>query len=730
MPRPRNASASRPPQPEWDVFLSYSRSDAEKTGVLVSALRDQGLRVFVDDTAVDDFTSITATIIRGLAHSKVLVALYSADYPRRRACQWELTYAYLSGQREGDPRRRTLVVNPEHGTNHVHPVELRDARHWPWPGVPEDADRLAARVAAHTATLTTPMGHGSAGPQVPWLPAPARTGTVHFVGRLTEQWHLHTALHRHRAPLVDRSGTGRSAQLRGMPGIGKTALAQEYALGFSSAYPGGTFWFDLQASQDSTGAQPMELYAEQLATVVSALGLGTEELAVPDLLSRLAVFLGERNAPCLWVVDGVPDGLTEEELHLLRGPHLLAATLITTRSLRFSAFAEPIDLAPLPDADSYVLIRSLRDPRDDLDRAAALALVHDVGGHPQALGLIARLAATTDFRHVRNRLHASGTDVLSTTPVAADHWGSAFAETARPPLASVLLERPLSGHSPVNDVLRLFALACPAPLSQATLENVLSTLDPYDPWEAAPLVAEAVDTLLGSGSLRPDPDRDRCWTIHPLLARAVRRHDVSTARQEDLRRMFLHALGSPPATAPAPAPARTPVVGPVVRHPRPVPVPPGAGAVRAAGGPGPVERAAAFDLQVELVTRVGVQPLEPGQGSLREALNSLHSLFSTTREVLHRVATETTAPLTLPVIASGLANRHLRPFLSAWHPALQEHEAARPPGTSPTEHERHWERSAQMRKDLAELRTPLTLTVRELATVCGIDLLAPVDPPV
>ncbi|SBU96122.1 TIR domain-containing protein [Streptomyces sp. Ncost-T6T-1] len=720
-PGVRDSSTGRPPQTEWDVFLSYSRSDAEKTGVLVSALRDRGLRVFVDDTAVDDFASITATIIRALAHSKVLVALYSADYPRRRACQWELTYAYLSGQREGDPRRRTLIVNPEHGTDHVHPVELRDARHWPWPTVPEEADRLADRVASHTAALADPMGHAPTGPTVPWLPAPARTGTVHFVGRLTEQWRLHTALHRHRAPLVNRSGTGRSAQLRGMPGIGKSALAQEYALGFSSAYPGGIFWFDLQASQGPGEARPMDLYADQLATVVSALGLGNDPLTVPDLLSRLAVYLGERNAPCLWVVDGVPDGLTEGELHLLRGPHLLAATLIATRSLRFPAFAEPIDLSPLPDADSYVLIGSLANPRDDLDRAAALALVHDVGGHPQALGLIARLAAATDFRHARNRLHSPGTDVLASTHSPGDRWGEPPSETAQPPLASILLARPLSGHGPVNDVLRLFALACPAALSQTTLENVLSTLAPYDPWEAAPIVTEAVETLLGSGSLRPAPGQDRSWTIHPLLARAVRRHDVSTARQEDLRRMFLHALGSSQPTAPA----RTPD-DPMARHLSPPPAPSKAEPSEA---PGPVERAAAFDLQVELVTRVGVQPLAPGQGSLREALNSLHSLFSTTREVLHRVATETTTPLTLPAIASNLANRHLRPFLSNWHPSLQEHEATRAPGTSPTEHERHWDHSAQMRTELAALRDPLTLTVRRLATLCGIDLLAPVDPP-
>jgi hypothetical protein len=144
--------------------------------------------------------------------------------------------------------------------------------------------------------------------------------------------------------------------------------------------------------------------------------------------------------------------------------------------------------------------------------------------------------------------------------------------------------------------------------------------------------------------------------------------------------------------------------------------------------PSQLERAAAFDLQVELVTRVGVQPLPPDHGSLREALSSLHSLFATTRDLLHRVAAETATPLTFPGIAAKLTNEHLRPFLTTWHPALQEHEANRPPDISPVEHERRWKRSPDVRADLAELREPLTSIAGELAALCGINLLAPSPP--
>ncbi|MGP2436075.1 hypothetical protein [Streptomyces sp. JW3] len=224
------------------------------------------------------------------------------------------------------------------------------------------------------------------------------------------------------------------------------------------------------------------------------------------------------------------------------------------------------------------------------------------------------------------------------------------------------------------------------------------------------LVSEAVEALRGSGALRHESLRERTWTIHPLLARAVHRHDTDVARQEDLRRLLLHTLV--PGTAERAA-------GPDRAVPPSVP-----GTAPAGTRPGPLERAAAFDLQIELVTRVGVQPLPQGHGSLREALSSLHSLFATTRDLLHRVATETAAPLTLPGVAARLINAYLRPFLTTWHPALQEHEAVRPPDVSPVEHERRWNRSPDLRAELAGLREPLTSVAGELAALCGVDLLS------
>nr|WP_232108217.1 MULTISPECIES: TIR domain-containing protein [Streptomyces] len=116
-------------------------------------MRDGGLEVFTDETGVESFAGISDTIRRELSRSKALLAFYSTGYPEREACQWELTTAYLAGLGEGNPRRRVMVVNPEPTTHHIHPVELRDARH----ASADDLTALVPDVRAHVARLDGPM---------------------------------------------------------------------------------------------------------------------------------------------------------------------------------------------------------------------------------------------------------------------------------------------------------------------------------------------------------------------------------------------------------------------------------------------------------------------------------------------------------------------------------------------------------------------------------------------
>jgi hypothetical protein len=136
----------------------------------------------------------------------------------------------------------------------------------------------------------------------------------------------------------------------------------------------------------------------------------------------------------------------------------------------------------------------------------------------------------------------------------------------------------------------------------------------------------------------------------------------------------------------------------------------------------PTQRRAAWALYVELVTRVAVQELAPDSGLVREAMNSLYTLFGTTRGILREAGPDVGASReSVGGLAIAVLNRGLRPFLSKWHPQLQDWEALRPNGKSLTEHEKSWSENQTFRQELAILRRELEVYAQALANIAGVD---------
>ncbi len=134
------------------------------------------------------------------------------------------------------------------------------------------------------------------------------------------------------------------------------------------------------------------------------------------------------------------------------------------------------------------------------------------------------------------------------------------------------------------------------------------------------------------------------------------------------------------------------------------------------------ERKAAWSLYVELVTRITVQSLEADQGLLREALNSLHSMFPITRQILREAGPDVgISSASVGGIAIAVLNKGLRPFLSKWHPLLQTWEAQKPPTTSPKEHEKNWSLEPQMRQELLLLGKELEQYAEALEKIVGVE---------
>ena len=134
----------------------------------------------------------------------------------------------------------------------------------------------------------------------------------------------------------------------------------------------------------------------------------------------------------------------------------------------------------------------------------------------------------------------------------------------------------------------------------------------------------------------------------------------------------------------------------------------------------PRERQAAWELFVELASRIAAQPLDPQDGSTREALSSLHSLFATTRGIL-RAAGPVAGKQGRSVgyVALSVLNHGLRPFLSNWHPKLLQWEQSCPPALSAEQHERAWDRDVALRGELEAMRIKMWAYANALAEIAG-----------
>jgi len=137
------------------------------------------------------------------------------------------------------------------------------------------------------------------------------------------------------------------------------------------------------------------------------------------------------------------------------------------------------------------------------------------------------------------------------------------------------------------------------------------------------------------------------------------------------------------------------------------------------------EQMAAWEMYVELVTRISIAELKPGEGLLREALSSLYTLFDTTREILRKYGPSVAQPkgegrITFGYLAVAVLNTVLRPVLARWHPLLLDYENTRDSSVSPLEHERKWEKYEELRQVLNDVRNVLIEYADLLAQVAGV----------
>jgi hypothetical protein len=125
------------------------------------------------------------------------------------------------------------------------------------------------------------------------------------------------------------------------------------------------------------------------------------------------------------------------------------------------------------------------------------------------------------------------------------------------------------------------------------------------------------------------------------------------------------------------------------------------------------DREAAWELYVEMLTRIVTQPLPKEHGDEKSALESVHSLFSTTREILRRKGREC---VQLTKVAVIVLNQTVRPFTTKWHSA--DPNAFTDAG-----------KRAEFRQDLEKLQNVLKDYTRALADIAQVEDLTSMNTP-
>lgn len=81
-------------------------------------------------------------------------------------------------------------------------------------------------------------------------------------------------------------------------------------------------------------------------------------------------------------------------------------------------------------------------------------------------------------------------------------------------------------------------------------------------------------------------------------------------------------------------------------------------------GPTGDDQTAAWDMYVELITRITTQPLDDTTGDEETALNSVYQLFPITRDILKNKGRNAENFTKIAVI---VLNQIVRPFTAKWH---------------------------------------------------------------
>lgn len=124
------------------------------------------------------------------------------------------------------------------------------------------------------------------------------------------------------------------------------------------------------------------------------------------------------------------------------------------------------------------------------------------------------------------------------------------------------------------------------------------------------------------------------------------------------------------------------------------------------------DKNAAWDLYIELLTRITTQPLDDAYGDEETALKSIYSIFQLTREVIKSNGRHC---IEFTKIAIVILNQRIRPFTAKWH-KLSEQNAFN-----------DIEKCKEFRWELSILQNDLKIYTQMLADMAGVENLVDLE---
>ena len=115
---------------------------------------------------------------------------------------------------------------------------------------------------------------------------------------------------------------------------------------------------------------------------------------------------------------------------------------------------------------------------------------------------------------------------------------------------------------------------------------------------------------------------------------------------------------------------------------------------------------AAWELYIELLTRVATQKLETVRGGELSALQSIYSLFPITRKIIRSKGRDCSEFTKLAIV---ILNQKIRPFTTKWHQTLTDESLLSE------------EVSSEFRQDLEELQVTLEIYSGMLSEMAGVE---------